>query len=188
MKIPTIPPPPLPVFFPLSAAALPPAASRQRQHFSALAGLWFRSRDGVIESREQDLEMAPLRAESRSKPWVGTGAPRPTRPNTASSARALRLRWLAQPPDSPQKVPRTGGGGGGGPPGLGGLPRPPPARTRACVLGPLGSAACQNIPFGVPKPAPRAELEACSDRTKIKEQRGRLALVVNPRTCLVGII
>jgi hypothetical protein len=50
------------------------------------------------------------------------------------------------------------------------------------VLSPLGSAACrlavlglQNFPSGGPKRAPRTELEACSDRTKSKEQRRRLA-------------
>jgi hypothetical protein len=35
------------------------------------------------------------------------------------------------------------------------------------------------LAFGVPIPAPRAELAACSDRTKSKEQRGGLALGVN---------
>ena len=42
-----------------------------------------------------------------------------------------------------------------------------------------GGLGSQNFPSGAPEPAPRAELEACSDRTKSKEQRGRLALVVN---------
>jgi hypothetical protein len=37
----------------------------------------------------------------------------------------------------------------------------------------------QNFPSGAPDPAPRAELAACSDRTKSGEQRGRLALAVN---------
>jgi hypothetical protein len=35
----------------------------------------------------------------------------------------------------------------------------------------------KNFPLG--PPAPRAELAACSERTKSGEQRGRLALVVN---------
>jgi len=36
-----------------------------------------------------------------------------------------------------------------------------------------GGLGSQNFPSGPPEPAPRAELEACSDRTKSKEQRGR---------------
>ena len=42
-----------------------------------------------------------------------------------------------------------------------------------------GGLGSQNFPSGAPDPAPRAELAACSDRTKSGEQRGRLALVVN---------
>jgi hypothetical protein len=49
---------------------------------------------------------------------------------------------------------------------------------RACCFGPPGFCCLpviclgsQNFPSGVPKPASRAELEACSDRTKSKEQR-----------------
>ena len=51
------------------------------------------------------------------------------------------------------------------------------------VLLPLGSAACrlavlglQNFPSGGPKRAPRAELEACSDRTKTKSKEKRRGL------------
>jgi hypothetical protein len=36
-----------------------------------------------------------------------------------------------------------------------------------------GGLGVQNFPSGAPEPAPRAELEACFDRTKSKEQRGR---------------
>jgi hypothetical protein len=36
-----------------------------------------------------------------------------------------------------------------------------------------GGLGAQNFPSGAPEPAPRAELEACFDRTKSKEQRGR---------------
>jgi hypothetical protein len=54
------------------------------------------------------------------------------------------------------------------------------------VLSPLGSAAAcrlavlglQKFPSGAPKRAPRTELEACSDRTKSKEQRRRLGHVL----------
>jgi hypothetical protein len=63
---------------------------------------------------------------------------------------------------------------------------PPPLPDLGPVLPPLGSAACrltvlglQNFPSGAPKRAPRAELEACSDRTKIKEKRRRLTCAVN---------
>ena len=52
----------------------------------------------------------------------------------------------------------------------------PPWFPAACRLAVLG---LQNFPSGAPKRAPRAELEACSDRTKSKEQRRRLAHVVN---------
>jgi hypothetical protein len=53
---------------------------------------------------------------------------------------------------------------------------PPWFLLPACRLSVLG---LQIFPSGAPKPAPRAELEACSDRTKSKEQRGGLALVVS---------
>jgi hypothetical protein len=54
------------------------------------------------------------------------------------------------------------------------------ARFRACFASPgfcclpvicLGS---QKFPFGVPKLAPRADLGACSDRTKAPQQQERL--------------
>ena len=38
----------------------------------------------------------------------------------------------------------------------------------ACRLSVLGP---QNFPFGPPKLAPRAELAACSDRTKAQQRR-----------------
>jgi hypothetical protein len=48
-----------------------------------------------------------------------------------------------------------------------------------CCLPVIAVLGLQNFPSGAPKRAPRAELEACSDRTKSKEQRRRLAHVVN---------
>jgi hypothetical protein len=41
-----------------------------------------------------------------------------------------------------------------------------------------GGLGAQNFPSGAPEPAPRAELEACSDRTKSKGQCGRPGCVV----------
>jgi hypothetical protein len=61
-------------------------------------------------------------------------------------------------------------------------PRPSTLPDLDLVLLPLGSAACrlsvyclgsQNFPFGVPKLAPRADLTACSDRTKAQQQQQR---------------
>jgi hypothetical protein len=111
------------------------------------------------------LGLRLLLAWPRLAPWPGPGGPAP--PALASGWQAtsncgtrLRRRLLRHHQRASGFSPSFGG----------------PCFGVILLGGGLGS---QKNPSGALKPAPRAELTACSDRTKSKEQRGRPALVVN---------